>query len=73
MFVVIIKLHSLQPASISSAMCGLCIPVKDVNILNKVVLVVWVDNRESLRAGGGGGGGGLISGSLRYTHSKTVR
>ena len=39
MFVIIIK---LQPASISSAICGLCIPVKDLNILNKVVVVVVV-------------------------------
>ena len=37
MFVIIIE---LQPASISSTICGLCIPVKDLNILNKVVVVV---------------------------------
>ena len=39
MFVIIIE---LQPASISSAICGLYIPVKDLNILNKVVVVVVV-------------------------------
>ena len=37
MIVIIIKLHS-------SAICGLCIPVNDLNILNKVVVVVQLLN-----------------------------
>ena len=37
LFVIIIKVT--QPASISSAICGLCIPVKDMSILNKVIVV----------------------------------
>ena len=30
----------MQPASINSAMCGLCILVKYINILNKLLLLL---------------------------------
>ena len=40
MFVIIIKLHS--PPRLAVAICGLCIPVKDINQINVVVVVVVV-------------------------------